>query len=185
MGPALATEAEVTANFGAASATPSPTAQVPPTITATALAYASGCLRAQRGSLRYKLSENRPLVAATPQTLYGPIQVFDGYISQCDAYLQTASLPATKTVSAGLAAVTASAARANIDCSPGFCFNAGDVRKPADLVSITNPPTGTGTSSSSTATNGVGGGNRFTLNACSLMFTGLAVVFALIPHEIT
>ncbi|KAL8688530.1 MAG: hypothetical protein Q9224_004859 [Gallowayella concinna] len=154
---------------------------------------AASALRRPGGPLRYKLSENRPLVSATPQTLHGPnaqtllgpTQVFDGYISQCDAYLQTASLPATKMVSAGVAAVTASAARADIDSNLGFYFNAGDVRKPADLVSTTNPPTGAGTTSSSTATNGAGGGNRFTLNACSLMLTALPAVFALIPHEIT
>ncbi|KAL8806275.1 MAG: hypothetical protein Q9182_001422 [Xanthomendoza sp. 2 TL-2023] len=207
--PALATVTKASNDFGTASGTSRPAARATGTITAPALAGASGCLSAQslfsscanawasttasgnfinnnvnnpetRGPFATQsVKEQASCLCYTANTVWAT-QVFDGYISRCDAYLQTASLPATTTASASVAAVTASAARAKIDRNVGFCSKAGDVRKPADLVSTTNPPAAGGTSSSSTSTNGATGRNRFTPEACSLMLTGLIIALTLI-----
>ncbi|KAL8805549.1 MAG: hypothetical protein Q9200_005389 [Gallowayella weberi] len=205
---AFATEAEVSDDFRTALGTARSTARATGTITAPVLADANGCLSAQRlfsscanawtsttacGSFinnNVHNPETRGTFATQAEgrsvlsLLHGKhnmtTQVFDGHISRCDAYLQTASLPATTTASVGVAAVIASAAQAKIDSNVGFYFKAGDVRKPADLVSTTNSPTAGGTSSSSVPTNRAMSGNRFTPKACSLMLTGLVTAVTLI-----
>lgn len=179
-------------DFATASGTASPTAQVTTSFTAPALSDASGCLSAQsvfsscaaawtstsgdvlagvnnqftKGDFATAgLKDQASCLCYTSNTVWATT-VFDGWISQCDAYLQTASLPATTTVSSDLAAVTASAAKANIDSNLNLCSRAGDVKNttPANTAPVLPSPI-----------NGAVRGKRITSQAL-LILTGLSGV---------
>ena len=59
---------------------------------------------------------------------------YDGWISQCDAYLQTGKLPATTTVSGASTPVAKTAVQAQISGALGQCAKVGDVR-----AAVTSP----------------------------------------------
>ncbi|KAG8529151.1 uncharacterized protein KY384_005786 [Bacidia gigantensis] len=105
--------------------------------------FADAGARSQASCLCYTSATN----ASTP--LWVATQ-YDGWVSQCNKYLQTASIPASVTVT-DTATVSAAAVKSQLGAAVGLCSKAGDVRAPTTAPAVTPISTPTGAASKVTA----------------------------------